>query len=670
MSQNSDQEFNIRTLWHMPITSLVRVFGVLLLVGIVGALGINQYALQQAKIGGPKYQRIADGKNLVTDIMPPALYLVEAALEMHLLYESPRKLPKFKRNLARMKAEYLAAFAKLDQSNLPEKITKDISSYSHLHAQKFWSQVEQKLIPALSDGNLLAARIAVSDADKHFRNHRRVILKVVDDATKYLEAVEQRTDTWATRLQTTTVVIAGLVLLSILFLIWTLIKQVSRPLDQVARTMVEISKGEYETEIPYQNRNNEIGHIASSLAVFRDGAVAKLRLEGQAARDREAVDAERKTHEQEVSHAVSAVGEALGRLAKGDLTTRITEDLPARYHQLGEDFNQAVEGLESAVLSVANGTSSISTGTQKIAQASDDLSRRTESQAATLEETAAAIAIVTTSVAQSAEGADRAREVVAQSKQQAENGGAVARRAVEAMEGIENSSREIGDIIGVIDEIAFQTNLLALNAGVEAARAGDAGRGFAVVASEVRALAQRSAKAARQIKVLISTSTGQVDQGVQLVRESGDSLDQIMSGIGEINTVVADIATNAQDQSASLQQVNTAVTQLDHVTQENAAMVEEATAATRTLAIQTKDLQSLVVRFQMTNASDTKQDNHNKTAPIITPHSTSDKAPSVAMHDDANSEIKDLACIATANGSAGAPVTFTHGQPDAGWEEF
>ena len=238
-------------------------------------------------------------------------------------------------------------------------------------------------------------------------------------------------------------------------------------------------------------------------------------------------------------------------------------------------------------------------------------------------------------------------------------------RAVQAMEGIEKSSDEIGDIIGVIDEIAFQTNLLALNAGVEAARAGDAGRGFAVVASEVRALAQRSAKAAREIKELISSSTQQVDQGVKLVRETGDSLKSIVDGVSEINTLVDEIATSAQDQASSLQQVNTAVNQLDQVTQENAAMVEQATAATRTLATQTQDLQALVVRFQTggsggaVHTSNAAHDYHHTPTPV-----RDDSAPLKAL---AKSAVANG--IAT-NGSAGAPVTYSNGASNDGWEEF
>jgi methyl-accepting chemotaxis protein len=251
------------------------------------------------------------------------------------------------------------------------------------------------------------------------------------------------------------------------------------------------------------------------------------------------------------------------------------------------------------MLGVHTNTQAIRSGTKEISTAADDLSRRTEQQAASLEETAAALGEITNTVRKTAAGATHARQAVSTAKSDAEKGGEVVRQAVNAMSGIEKSSQQIGQIIGVIDEIAFQTNLLALNAGVEAARAGDAGRGFAVVASEVRALAQRSADAAKEIKSLISTSTAQVEDGVELVGETGKALERIFSQIAEIDTIVSEIATSAQDQATGLQEVNTAVTQMDQVTQQNAAMVEESTAASHTLSQETEELTRLIGRFQI-----------------------------------------------------------------------
>ena len=249
--------------------------------------------------------------------------------------------------------------------------------------------------------------------------------------------------------------------------------------------------------------------------------------------------------------------------------------------------------------SIATNTKGVRSGAEEITQASDDLSRRTEQQAASLEETAAALDEITATVRRTAEVANEARDLVSTSKTDAERSGEVVRQTVGAMDGIETSSKQIANIIGVIDEIAFQTNLLALNAGVEAARAGDAGRGFAVVATEVRALAQRSADAAKEIKALISTSTQQVDVGVKLVSETGQALGRIVAQVSQLNGLVTELAASAKEQSTGLGEVNAAVNQMDQVTQQNAAMVEQSTAASHSLADEAQELARLVGQFNI-----------------------------------------------------------------------
>ncbi len=300
---------------------------------------------------------------------------------------------------------------------------------------------------------------------------------------------------------------------------------------------------------------------------------------------------------------ISTLASGLTNLAAGDLRVRIDQPLTARLDKLRNDFNSALAAMESAIRDVSAAATAMQSGAGEIAQASDDLSRRTEQQAASLEETAAALQEITTNVGKTADGAKHAREVVSKTTKEAEQSGEVVREAVTAMGGIEQSSRQIGQIISVIDEIAFQTNLLALNAGVEAARAGDAGRGFAVVASEVRALAQRSAEAAKEIKGLISTSAQQVSVGVRLVGETGRALERIMAQVVDINSAVADIAASASEQATGLAEVNTAVNQMDQVTQQNAAMVEQSTAASHHMAQETAELTRLTGRFQTSGSA-------------------------------------------------------------------
>ena len=318
-----------------------------------------------------------------------------------------------------------------------------------------------------------------------------------------------------------------------------------------------------------------------------------------AEQERLATEARRQTLETDQEHVVRAVAAALDHLSKGDLTTQIDARFEGGYAQIKDNFNSAVANLRTTLSGIADATAGLMGGSEEIMVAVSNMSRRTEQQAATLEETAAALDQVTATVRSTASGAAEASKAAGGAKAEAERSGVIVREAVEAMHGIEEGSRKVTDILAVIDEIAFQTNLLALNAGVEAARAGDAGRGFAVVAQEVRALAQRSAEAAREIKGLIASSRSQVDQGVRSVGATGEALTQLGALAVQIDKVVSDVARSATEQSTGLGQVNSAVNDMDKVTQQNAAMVEQTTAAAAQLQGRAAELDSAIGRFNL-----------------------------------------------------------------------
>jgi methyl-accepting chemotaxis protein len=300
---------------------------------------------------------------------------------------------------------------------------------------------------------------------------------------------------------------------------------------------------------------------------------------------------------------VEELQSALRGLSEGDLTVRITTQFSPQYEELRADFNLSVDRLSEAMTAVVENAHSIHGEVKEISNAADDLSRRTEKQAATLEQTAAALDQLTSSVQSAADGAAEANRVVEDARKSAETSGTVVQETVSAMAEISSSSDKISKIIGVIDDIAFQTNLLALNAGVEAARAGEAGRGFAVVASEVRALAQRSSDAAREINDLISASSTQVRRGVGLVGQAGDALKGIVESVKNIANRVSGIAASAREQSVGLAEINTAVNQLDQVTQQNVAMFEETSAASHALAREADALTATTARFQVPTSS-------------------------------------------------------------------
>ncbi|MEM9170301.1 MAG: methyl-accepting chemotaxis protein [Pseudomonadota bacterium] len=352
----------------------------------------------------------------------------------------------------------------------------------------------------------------------------------------------------------------------------------------VGAGLTRLSDGEFDTAIETP--------FADDYERLRDDfnkAVATLRAADE---KRDEVDAAQRD-------IVDRLAQALQRLAKGDLKVRITDEFPADQERLRRDFNGAVEQLETVVVNLVAVAEGVRGGAARISGAAGDLSQRTENQAATLEETAAALDEITSTVKETARRANDADRVVAETREGARSSGDVVRDAVAAMGEIEKSSGQIAQIIGVIDDIAFQTNLLALNAGVEAARAGDAGRGFAVVAQEVRALAQRSSDAAKEIKDLISASGEHVETGVERVGRAGGALEDIASRVEAVADLMGAINASTKEQADSLVDVNAAVNRMDEATQQNAAMVEESTSASRALTGEADALLAAVTRFNV-----------------------------------------------------------------------
>lgn len=306
-----------------------------------------------------------------------------------------------------------------------------------------------------------------------------------------------------------------------------------------------------------------------------------------------------RTETQSFEKITDILGGALNKLRAGCLDHRLEENFPNRYDQLRLDFNATTEDFQRILMSLNDSVSTISSGSAEIASAADDLARRTEQQVSRLEETTLSVGAVTETVKKTAEAATHASTVARQTVERAQSSGDVMAAATTAMLDIQKSSKQIGQILGLLDDITFQTNLLALNAGVEAARAGEAGRGFAVVATEVRALAQRSADAAKDIKNLITSSAQQISKGTALVQETGGAMKTIVENVSEISLLIGEIATRAQNQADNLSEISTAVSQMDQNTQQNAAMVEEATAASHNLSAEAEELVQIVRHFHL-----------------------------------------------------------------------
>jgi methyl-accepting chemotaxis protein len=619
----------IKKTGHLSISRLMAVFGVLILLGQAFVLVKQYQTINKVQIGGPAYKDINNGREFIGDLVPSAILPSDVMVLALRLTRDKSKLEELKPLIAKIHQhdeERLAHWEKMweDDGSFQSLVKKNFLAADRKYFDNFWRELEKLFIPAVEHNNDDAMNSSLNRLMQIYVPFSQFAYDNTPALLQGVTAREQATideaDSQQVVMSATTAAIGAAVAL---FLIAAFVFVV-RAITKISTSMSRLAAGDLDTKIPYGKRTDEIGVMSGAVEVFKEQAIENR----QNADDAEVI--------------IESLGKGLENLSSGNLAFRLHDAFPEDLDRLRQYFNNAADSLQDTISSVKKGTDGIKSGTEEIAEASNDLSRRTENQAASLEETAAAVAEITNAVKKTATGAVQARSVVTAAKTEADKSGEVVRKAVAAMQGIEKSSQKINQIIGVIDEIAFQTNLLALNAGVEAARAGDAGRGFAVVASEVRALAQRSADAAKEIKNLLTTSRAQVEDGVQLVAETGTSLRQIVERVTEISNVVAEIAANAEQQASGLQEVNSAVNQMDQVTQQNAAMVEEATAATRTLTQQSAELARVVARFTVSATA--------------------------ALNQMIEDQVSDVPATAP---QASAPKTLPRGSVKSdGWEEF
>jgi methyl-accepting chemotaxis protein len=395
------------------------------------------------------------------------------------------------------------------------------------------------------------------------------------------------------------------VIVTVAALLFALRNMVARPLNILGERINALQQGDLESPVAYLEKTDQIGLLARALDHFRKEAIAKVEQAENSRLQQVAIDAERSRNAQAASETaetqfkiMSRLASALEELASGNFAAKL-EELGPDFQKVYNDFNKMVNSVSKTLEEIAEAATQVELGSANLAGSSDELAKRTEQQAASLEQTAAALDEITTTVRVSSQKASDAGTQVTEAKTSAHSSATIVKEAIGAMDRIQDSSAKIGQIIGVIDEIAFQTNLLALNAGVEAARAGDAGKGFAVVAQEVRELAQRSANAAKEIKSLISNSNHEVESGVDLVNKTGDSLLKIEDQINGISETIQSIVQSYREQSSGLLEINSAINHMDQATQQNAAMVEETNAACQELLSQSTVLKESVGRFQL-----------------------------------------------------------------------
>lgn len=551
---------------------------VLLAAGLLAGLGFNDI-----RLGGPLHHRNQQVSDFVADILPPPEYVIEGFLEASLLHNNPALMIEKRSRLGDLERAFRQRSSDWAASDLDADLKQQLAAQAQRSGEEFWAVVNQDYLPALSRGDAPVAQAAYDRLSAIYATHRGQIEALTQAALRRQKeiAASSATMMWAiiAVLGALGMVVLGLILRA---LRWQR-RHVLEPLAQTAQVMSRMAAGDLEIGRNIHHREDEIGAMSAAIEVFRAAAIA----------EREAA-----AHQRRV---VDSLSQGLQHLAAGQLHYRIHTPLGEEYESLRQDFNDALQELGDAIGGVMATAAGVEKGASEIRGASDDLARRNEAHAGTLEEMAATMDQVTHTIRESASHAAHVQGSIAQTHQAAVAGGDVVARATSAMTGIERSSQEIGQIVNVIDSIAFQTNLLALNAGVEAARAGDAGKGFAVVANEVRALAQRSAGAAKDIKALIHASTDQVLGGVALVRETGAVLGNIVEQVGLINTQVGDMTSSTELQATYLGEINKAIAHMDGITQQNAAMSEQATAAARSLATQAQAMNAMVGRFETTD---------------------------------------------------------------------
>jgi methyl-accepting chemotaxis protein len=555
--------------------------GAQFLIGLLlVSIAVASFVVYQVRSGGPITMREALQSELLADILPPPAFVVEPYKNAALILLDPGAAAPQVADIKAERAEFEARKTYWQSADLPEAMLAPVAG-TLSSADRFWKIMDSRFLPALASGN----RAVMVDAFNNgltpaYHDQHDQVTRLVALSAKY-RAEAAQTDGRNTQLA---LIFLGFVALLVIGAIqWSaraVQQSIVAPLVTTASAMSAMAAGDYDQMLEGAGRADEIGLMARAMEVFRDNGKARH----QASAEQRIV--------------VSALSEGLERMAQKDLEFRVTERFPESYEALRRNYNEAVEALASALRTVRVGAASVQSNIGEMRAAADDLAARNEVQAARITETASSLNAVTAIVSETAAGAVAVQKAVTAARGEATDGGEVVERAIEAMALIEASAKEIGQIIAVIDGIAFQTNLLALNAGVEAARAGEAGRGFAVVATEVRALAQRSADAAQSIKELITTSGVQVGAGVALVGQTGEKLGGIVRRIAEINGLIDGIAGSASRQAENLVDVNEAMGDMERMTQQNAAMVEQSSAATRSLSNEAGLLTELVRTFR------------------------------------------------------------------------
>ena len=490
--------------------------------------------------------------------------------------------------------------------------------------QVWTTDISQKQIALMKDPATVeqARAMEISGAGKTQVDAMRAQIAEFSAAESDLLVVRSATREYAANFAFYSMIVGALAAVAIAALAgFVLIRRISVPIVKLNETMRKLASGNNDVEVPGTQRGDEIGEMAEAVLFFKEAAIEKIRISGEAEDSRRATEDGRLLNERErlqnekerarsaaeMEAAVSALGKGLAKLADGDLTVSIDQPFSGELDRLRQAYNDTIAKFSDIVAQLRNTSGTLKTATGEILSGANDLAERTTRQAAAIEQTTAAMEQLSSTVIENASRAESASQKATVVSATAEDTGAVMKKSNDAMERISSSSAKISNIIGLIDDIAFQTNLLALNASVEAARAGEAGKGFAVVAIEVRRLAQSAAQASADVKALIEQSAVEVSGGSTLVSEAAQKLSSMLIGVKESAALIQDIASASREQSNAIREVSTAIRQMDEMTQHNAALVEETNAAIEQTEGQANELDRIVDVFVIAGQRPTLQ---------------------------------------------------------------
>jgi methyl-accepting chemotaxis protein len=513
----------------------------------------------------------------------------------------------------------------------------------------------------------------------------RALQQTLDNIVGTFEAqsllLEAQTRSFVTWMKAVFIPAALVLLGAIAWLTYYVWKSLIKPVREIRVALADLAEGKLDIEELAVDRRDEIGAMARAVQVFKENTIARIELERSSVEQREQAESLRESAETErrnrylTEAAVAKEQDAflkrlavgLSHLAKGELQYELPEATSESFARITADFNETAAQLRGIMGQIGASTLSVQDATAEIVTGVRDLSSRTEQQASSLEQTAASMEELSATVRQNAEHAQEANAVAAAARQLAVDSGGIAGRAVAAMGKIEQSTRQVSEITGLIQEIAFQTNILALNAAVEAARAGDAGRGFAVVANEVRSLAQRAAKASTDIKKLVEDTGSDVAEGAAMVNQAGQSLTQIVNAVRKVADLVSEIAAASREQASGIDQVSRAVTNMDEMTQHNAALVEETNAALTSTQVQLEQLRKAVMFFR----TEVSSQNDARQTPLKEGGSPAALNPDAetSLHDKLRQLAAKMAS-AQSTGKPARPEPRTLLQQNAIWKEF